>query len=796
MNGIYKTLIAAAAALSLFASCVREDFQAGSPETDNYGVYFEKLTESRKSVEMDPSEQAVMTFKAYRTKDDGEIFVPVKLTATCTAEDGTTTSADDLFSVSPLSFEDGQKEAEFRISFKKAALGVKYSCSVECTDSRYTGLYSSRPTSFSFDVTRVKWNRLVGKKGEEYGSWTDDIVAQLLGMNCTNDRVIVYERDDKPGYYRMKDVYGTRMLYFMFDKEYSESQLLDIATPGTYTYVDATNPNKVFVVWGTTGSTISEDGVMWIGSYCPENGFQGKSYGVMENGVIRFSKDGLVLGFDGSPYGYMNSEKNVIVLPGYRNPDYSVRLSAGQSDGGRLPVEVGLGKDVVTAKYSVISGTVPAADVRVKALEVSRDAAAPTISASGTLEVECPETGVYTLVLATLDAEGAFQSYGSVRFSYVKAGDSVPVVINVGSGSAEKYIPQGYSPDSSIEVWCYGSDLVSIRLGIVKHDDYLEDPQACIDAVSGYAPVSDKILETINGEGLAAPVTGLKPGTAYQVIAVASNGYETRVFVPEAYTVTSGKALPIYDDYRYSDMQPSLLPSGSEGYFGKYNFYAVDALGDNTLRQYISEVTVADSDKRDETDEKGNPLEYVEISGMFSGTAAKYGFDDTMTWFYYKGYLYSLGNQKLGKGGNNWFWPLVTSEDVKLYGEQNGLIVGGFVREGYIAFVCRPEYASYGFNGFANIMFSDANYQNMVEAADWYTELLLVDKSVDDNGVAPSSYEFRSALRNAGRICRVAAKMPWNGVETAEGLLRSAIDGATSGVDVKVPDYENKTTLR
>lgn len=88
MKKFTKIFVAVAALSLLFSSCVREKIEVGEPENDSYGVYFETLSPAQSSFELDPAEEAVLTFKAFRQKKDGDITVPLKLTATIETEEG------------------------------------------------------------------------------------------------------------------------------------------------------------------------------------------------------------------------------------------------------------------------------------------------------------------------------------------------------------------------------------------------------------------------------------------------------------------------------------------------------------------------------------------------------------------------------------------------------------------------------------------------------------------------------------------------------------------------------------
>lgn len=198
MKKFTKIFVAVAALSLLFSSCVREKIEVGEPENDSYGVYFETLSPAQSSFELDPAEEAVLTFKAFRQKKDGDITVPLKLTATIETEEGIE-EVKTIFAVGELFFEDGQEESEFKVEFPNALMGTTYSVAVECTDREYVHIYSDKPTSVAFEVTRVKWNLVKGEKGEEYGSWTDDIISSAFGIPgkyAVNDKIQIYERED------------------------------------------------------------------------------------------------------------------------------------------------------------------------------------------------------------------------------------------------------------------------------------------------------------------------------------------------------------------------------------------------------------------------------------------------------------------------------------------------------------------------------------------------------------------------------------------------------------------------
>ncbi len=777
MKRITEILFAAAVGLGFFSSCVEEVIQPAEPENDSYGVYFETLSAAQKKVEFDPAEEAVLNFKAMRTAEDDAITVPVVVTATA-ATSGGNVDASDIFTVSNISFKDGQKETVFSVSFPKAELGVQYNCSIECKDPEYVHIYSDKPTSLSFAVTRVKWVKVTGAGGEQYGTWTDDVISSafnLPGVYATNDKIEIYERDDKKGYYRITDVYNPYMLSKLFAGQYSEDELVPNCTAGTATFIDATDPAKVWIVEGTTGAILGDDGYISFGSACSDNGFNANNYGMLEDGVITFPVNGVVLWFSVTT-GYYNgnrSGKLVITLPGAKVTDYNLKVKAGLSEDGVLPVQFTIGADVAKAKYKIYEGTVSSTDYESKLNDVARDENAAAVTKTTTVGLELAKTGVYTIVTVAMDAQGNVVGNSFDKISYVAKGEEVPVVISAGIGSADKYVPKGFSTDNTLEVWCYGTDITEAYIAVVSLADFTSDPQSAI-AKALENPVSEEVLEAINGEGYAAPVTGLVPGTDYKIVVVASNGYELKAIASNATARTTGDPLPIYKDWTIDDFSEEFTPALSEGLFGTYNMYAIDAFEETSvLRAKVATVTIGDSEIEDVIEEENGQQylnEYVEIKGMFQNP--QISFDDTMIWEYSGGGLYYLQNE-FGKGTNNdyWFKSGMTTTDGKVYNGDYGLL-GITVDDGYIAVICTPGNEQYGFDGIFVRAYKDAGYTENAGGLFWYTNIMFIEASKDTNAGRNAA---EAKVRN---IKRALKNVRANCVESAEGHKKSIIEAA------------------
>lgn len=731
MKQIYKTMLAVMASLPFLASCVQDLVEKGEPENDSYGVYFGTLTAAQKSVEFDPAEKAELTFTAFRTVEDDEITVPVVVSATGAGKD-----ASSLFSASAVKFNDGQKETTFTVSFPEAELGTTYSVSISCKDEKYVKIYAQTPTSVSFNVTRVKWNLVKGPNGEEYGSWKDDIMSSLFGLPVlfpVNDKIQIYERDDKKGFYRIPNVYNPYMVAKFFGGQYSEKEIEENCTPGLYAYIDATNPDKVWLPVQESGVVISNEGYITYASACQENGFSGSSsYGTMTNGVIKFPQKSILVDFSvAGGWYYANTSGNlVIVMPGCKDNDYSLSIATDLSENGVTPVEIEMGADLAKTKYKFYEGKVAAADLPFEALAISRDEEAAFVEESGVVDASFEKTGVYTVIAVGVDAKGEMQAYKSAEFSYVAADDEVPVVLSCGIGSAAKYVPQGYNTDNTVEVYVYGEDLVEVKLAAVKLTDMITNQKGCIQTLLQTKSVDAKTLELINTTGYAGPVTGLLPGTEYILLAYASNGYEKDLFMSEESISTTGDPLPIYQ--QFEDVDEELLPETKDKYYGSYNLYAVNGENKTGLRDYICTVKISDGGY-----DEANKMDLVKVENFWGEVADYYAVDATTNFAFSGGVLIQLPNF-YGQSGKNpaYYAALMTFCDAGSFGPGESTMYGGYVIDGYISFFSR--YSNYDFNTMAFYIFGDAEYSTTLGTAEYYEQLLLVDATKDDNGIVPA----------------------------------------------------------
>lgn len=767
LNKILFSLFAAFSFLAVSCQVEEQVYVPGEPELEGcYGVYF-PTQEAAGAHTMDPSETPAVEFVVKRLTEDGDITVPVEVTV----------SEEGIFNVPELKFVDGQTEANLLVTFPNAAAGTEYSLTLEITDPEYALVYGANPTFLNYSVTIERYD-LMGT-----ATYREDILTALFSVPNQEWQCEVYTKETTPGIYYLKNLY-TSLCPFNEPGDYVEEDV--------YFTVNASDPGKVYVPAQPLGWDWGY-GMAWAASLCQEAGFNVATgaYGSLVNGVITFPVQGLLFAMeDYQDMGFYYANKNGlarIILPGAILTDYTIALEAGYASQGTQPVAFTFGADVQTIKYAAFEGPLSKGDLEAKVAEIAEDenaqvVAKPAADAEGNVPAAVvgfsfETTGEYTIVAVGCDSEGTAQSSTSLVISYVAANDEVPVIVTAGLGAADKYVPQGFSPETAIEYYVYGQDLVDVKIGMFTAADFISNQQGCVSALMSVASEPAEVLEKINTDVFVDVMGGLTPGTEYYLLVWASNGYEQKIIATAPWT-TAGDPLPVYAPYSIADINGELLPATSEGYFGTYNYYATDFFGENPLRSYLGQITIADSPYEDlPADESGLVTEYVKLSGMFQAEAEYYGFDDTMDFEYYGGVLYQLPNY-FPQTANGGYYPAVMylTADEGLYGHGNSYtMLGGFVKEGYIAFV--DATGSYGFNGWFLRAFSDEACASAVGNMACYQDVLLVDPAVDDNGLAPAAARMsKQDLQNLSFNIETEI----NYVETERGRIHSAIDRANA----------------
>ena len=778
------------AMLSLvMASCVEEQvFQPGELDNENcYGVYF-PAQKGLGDIQIEPDDPTTLSFVVRRTNSRGKIHVPVTIKANY-----------PIFTSDEIVFEDGSPVSTVVVHFPSAKIATTYECTLVLEGDEYVSKYSSNPTHISFSVTRVKWNDVVGPNGETSGRWRDGIFPEWFAVTNPNleRNIVLQERDDMPGFYRTYDVYNADYLGNMF-----ASNVSSLCVAKNYTYINATNPDKVWIPTFETGVIMHPTyGMMSVGSYVVENDKDfdasiASVYGTLREGVIEFPYGALQMKLEMMGWYQTNSSGlHRIILPGYRAKEYGVEVEAGVSDQyGNLPVNVTLGSDITQVKLAVFEGTLTESAALEKAQfiaagDVAQTGEIVTVSKSTTVDYSFEATGMYTVVAAGFDIAGNFQTSVSSAFGYLKAGDdSNKVILSSGLICSDKYASEGLTSKNSLEIYISGKNIQRLHAGLYSKEKW-EGNEENVKMEVAQSQMNKASLDMINSSGLFLKQGYLVPGTEYVLVLKAYNGYREEFFVSEA--MTGGEWDARLAEYDLSDVDMNLIPLNKDGYYGKYHYYALE--GEMYSRAYLGDVTVSNQFPEGFTPSMTG-YDFINVKGLFP-MAKTFGLeDDSYSFIYYDNLLYNFEQAfESFYSDGTLFYPAVYMYTATggAYGGRMGL-VGAFVQDGYLAFVDSGMFADYGevVDGLAVIAYQDPAQKTYAGLIDMVTSILLVREDLDPNPIiderkaesSEASSAQMSALWNLDVIIRQG---PDNYVQTFDGFIKSSFEKARAQVKPK-----------
>lgn len=309
MKKLFKyTLLLAFGAL---VSCTDEyeyDGTGAWNATENYSnVAFDKASEE---IELEPTAETKYTFTMTRQNTASEAIVPFVI------EENT----DDVFQVGEVKFAAGDSVATGVVSFDNAEVGKPYTLKLAVTDPNFVSDYS-KGIVYSLTINRVKWNPAGfviqnGERYDGYAAYTEDIFTTFFSVQNLTYPVMVQERDDMPGYFRVINPYGEN---YPYNEEGDYDPTVD-----SYIIIDATNPDKVyipkacymstdwgygqFVIWGLAGYYLNRGDAASAEPY----------FGTYKNGKITFPAGSLLLAMtnynDGGLYNSNNGGLFALVL--------------------------------------------------------------------------------------------------------------------------------------------------------------------------------------------------------------------------------------------------------------------------------------------------------------------------------------------------------------------------------------------------------------------------------------------------------------------------------------------------
>lgn len=550
MKNIFKYILAAAAVSFAATACVQEEAHTpGEPEVDGcYGVYFPA---QETDIILDPSDPTTYTIKAVRNVSEGDINVPL-----------TVVSETDVISVGDLAFADGQAESTITLDFSKSEVGVTYSCSIKIEDPQYASKYSVGSVAIDFQFCREKWNELGKVAVSEYYLWGIEIPSDHEAA------AILYQNDLNKNLFRLENPFAKRYTNDFTDGDtwftFRVLQPGDVLYKGQAGYeTKITKSDLVYFDDFNTGFTHPNYGAKVL--MCHPSGFnsfKGNQDAWAYSCVSQYQADGtpgvVEIGclyyMDG--VGGMNGSQELcmkIVFPGFVETDYSLEMEAGLTFDGAVPVAFYTGVDAAKIRFKAYEGRLNTAEKNkyIEALIAGTEEGTKEIDAVAddpeTEEAEYAEaylelakTGVYTLVAATVDAEGNGQEGDVIEFTYVAPEDEEEnaVVISCGVELTSAYEVLGKDKTNSAQVYITGKDVTELYYYMFPTSTVEENGlEACVAAMkSNIKPISEEELAEVNGSVYVKLVDKLTPKTAYTLVVYATNGYSEAVVTAEIET--------------------------------------------------------------------------------------------------------------------------------------------------------------------------------------------------------------------------------------------------------------------
>lgn len=729
---------------SVVACNEKEVYTPGEPDLDGcYGVYFPEQ-DAATTHYFDPAGEKSVTVQVKRTNAEGAVNVPFVLVGENT----------DMFSVSDIQFKNGEEETTFTVTLKNdAEEAVSYPLTIEITDPAYASKYSANNAFFSMEAMIVVWESMGTFELVTDGYWGEGFTFDIIYYDLDGVRYCKSqnERDRHAlgdgGISEDGGFWGTGPEFELNFEWYTKIQNADgydvvglpcndmgypHASYGTRYYSDDFYKYKLWEdpsleTYNTLGEFLAENepGSLKVCYYDPR-------------GELHFYNNVIVTA------GSFGAFDLIALKEGYTPPDYSLEINADVSAGGVTPITLVTGSDIASVSYAVYEGALGKAVVgdHVAAIVKGTEEATalPIEESPSLLEITLEETGEYTILVIPANEAGDFieDKYAYATFGFLAEGDEDPVVADAGLETLSgKYIPQGYNPDTALEYWAYGENIVLAKLGLFAYSDIAD---ASADEIFSYVkakgdPFDAEALEAMNDEGFSIIISNLLPGTEYYAISYFSNGYEETWTVASAYT--TGDPLPIYQQFDYTSYVDELEPENKSALIGTWNYYAVEYVTNKTgLRKYLGKVVIKNSETPDEgPDDYGLYDEYVTISGLGASIMSEKGVkDDSMEADLYGGCLYfPIDNSDASKNA-----VYTMSADG---GGYNATYVSYFipVMDGYWALVSSSRYASsYNFTGIGWALGD--------ELVSWFYDLLLVDPEKDENGMAPAGVVIDYAI--------------------------------------------------
>lgn len=473
-------------------------------------------------------------------------------------------SYESLFEIPNIVvFEVGEDVAQLPIKAKSSDMeeDKEYSISLSLLSDSQTTPYGE--SSWTVAIRLFPWDRFVGElteyaklRGGDIFSALDGNQFSILSVNAEVD-VEVYTHKSKEGVYLLKNPWGV-VAVPVLGATASEDE--EESTEAYHLVIDCSNPEKCFIEKRRMGLSSDETKDWYIASdYHPETNPTGIA-GVLENGVITWAENGLLIGSPNYKAGHMFTSNLGggfrVILPGGIAQDYSFGVNyegsiiASDLSDVKAKFVFTHGADVAGIKYYLADGNVLANPTA--AIQALLDGSAENIcevedfnAGSGTTEININinRADIYTIVAAPKNGVGELveKSVALDSFYYSGFGSSNdhPCEFTVDFGKYSDH--QTDIPDDDIgdyNAFSYivkGSNLKSFAVSCWPTaflNEYLSKEGNTYEKLfnaEGVEPFSLEELTAVqSAEGKSSFYGDLEDNTDYTAVFFGINNYETR----------------------------------------------------------------------------------------------------------------------------------------------------------------------------------------------------------------------------------------------------------------------------
>lgn len=407
-------------ALSL-GSCT-EEYDYVGVKAEGQQVYFSNALPT--TVELSATESSI-TVPVNRIDREGELTVPLNVSV---SEGSSLTVSDQV------TFAAGDSVAYVTISYDPQAIeyGKYDEVTLSIKDVDYTTPYGS--SSYTFNAGLSEWRAISGT-----ATFRDGPISSYYGFDPISYSVQIEENILTPGIYRVVNPYGEGS---GFNEEYAEdpdAPFVWETQSNSDMIINATDPDFIYISGdfypGIDDSAEGGRGLMHLFSLVESEAeaegvtvdalksMYPEYFGTFKDGVFTFPEIGIYVNFDNTltPLGYLDTSSLAIALPGYSIRDYSTSFAYSgrftDPDGSDHPLgTITLGADVASARYAIAAD----GDDLEATLQgiIDGSISSETITASGTVELNLTEGGIYYMIIVPYSADGEAQEASTTQFMF------------------------------------------------------------------------------------------------------------------------------------------------------------------------------------------------------------------------------------------------------------------------------------------------------------------------------------------------------------------------------------------